>query len=94
MKRTLKAICTIVGAAVFAAVTTTALFSFVADKFINVRFTEPQIDFHWKNLEAIKQVADQSQLPHQQVKFIVGAIDSLQKDMAKSAKVDSTVQKK
>lgn len=82
MKKTIIAICAI------------GMMAFAADKFVTVKFTEPQISYHWQNLEAIKQVADQSQLPHQQVKFIVGAIDSLQKDIAKNLKIDSTVQKK
>lgn len=72
------------------AVTAFLLMAFAADKFITVKFTEPQINYHWQNLEAIKQVADQSQLPHNQVKFIIGAIDSLQKDIAKTATIDTT----
>lgn len=70
-----------------------ALCAFAADKFVTIKFSEPQINYHWQNLEAIKQVADQSQLPHQQVKFIVSSIDSLQKDIARSAKIDSTSKK-
>lgn len=72
------------------AVAAVLLMAFAADKLITVKFTEPQINYHWQNLEAIKQVADQSQLPHNQVKFIIGAIDSLQKDIAKTASMDST----
>jgi hypothetical protein len=30
-------------------------------------------------------------LPHAQVKFIIASIDSLQKDMAKNARLDSAV---
>lgn len=72
------------------AIAAVLLMAFTADKFVTVKFTEPQINYHWQNLEAIKQVADQSQLPHNQVKFIIGAIDSLQKDIAKTASMDST----
>jgi hypothetical protein len=68
---------------------TLSLLSFIAEKTYTVRFTEPQIQYHWQNLEAIKQVADQSQLPHNQVKFIVNTIDSLQKDMRVNLKIDS-----
>lgn len=72
-----------------AVVTAIGLLAFTADKFVNVKFTEPQINYHWQNLEAIKAVADQSSLPHNQVKFIVSAIDSLQKDIQKTASIDS-----
>jgi hypothetical protein len=33
---------------------------------------------------------DESNLPHAQVKFIINSIDSLQKDIKKTAKLDST----
>lgn len=65
------------------------LTAFVAPKIYTIRFDEPQIQFHWQNLEMIKQVVDQSQLPHNQVKFIVSSIDSLQRDMQVNLKIDS-----
>ena len=68
-----------------------ALFSFAADKFITMRIPEPTVNYHWNNLNNIKAIADQSNLPHAQVKFIIASIDSLQKDMAKNARLDSTV---
>jgi hypothetical protein len=68
-----------------------ALFSFAADKFITMRIPEPTVNYHWNNLNNIKVIADQSNLPHAQVKFIIASIDSLQKDMAKNARLDSTV---
>lgn len=70
---------------------TLALFSFVADKFISMRIAEPTVNYHWNNLNSIKAIADQSNLPHSQVKFIIASIDSLQKDMARNARLDSTV---
>lgn len=69
---------------------TLALFSFAADKFISMRIAEPTVNYHWNNLNSIKAIADQSNLPHSQVKFIIASIDSLQKDMARTARLDST----
>jgi hypothetical protein len=68
-----------------------ALFSFAADKFISMRIAEPTVNYHWNNLNSIKAIADQSNLPHSQVKFIISSIDSLQKDMARNARLDSMV---
>jgi hypothetical protein len=68
-----------------------ALFSFAADKFISMRIAEPTVNYHWSNLNSIKAIADQSNLPHSQVKFIISSIDSLQKDMARNARLDSVV---
>lgn len=65
------------------------LMSFAAEKYIAVKFTEPQLNYHWKNLENVKKLIDESNLPHAQVKFIINSIDSLQKDIKKTAKLDS-----
>lgn len=70
------------------------LVSFAAEKFIVVKFKEDQINYHWQNLNAVKQVVSQSDLPHRQVVFIVASIDSLQKDIQASAVIDSTTLKK
>lgn len=70
---------------------TLALFSFAADKFISMRIAEPTVNYHWNNLNSIKAIADQSNIPHSQVKFIIASIDSLQKDMARTARLDSVV---
>ena len=64
------------------------LFAFTSEKLYVFKFSEPQINYHWQNLEAIKQMMDQSALPHNQVKQAVGAIDSLQKDMRKVLTID------
>lgn len=68
-----------------------ALCSFAAERFISMRLPEPTVNYHWQNLNNIKSIADQSNLPHAQVKFIMSAIDSLQKDLAKNARLDSVV---
>lgn len=67
------------------------LLSFTAKKFVTVKFTEEQMNFHWQNLNNIKAVIDQSNLPHSQAKALIFAIDSLQADINKSYKVDSIV---
>jgi hypothetical protein len=73
----------------------TALFgllAFASEKVYVFKFSEPQINYHWQNLEAIKLMMDQSALPHNQVKQSVGAIDSLQKDMRSVLTIDTTAQ--
>ena len=67
------------------------LMSFAAEKYIAVKFSEPQLNYHWKNLENVKKLVDESNLPHAQVKFTINSIDSLQKDIKKTAKLDSAV---
>lgn len=69
------------------------LLSFTIEKYVTVKFTEEQINYHWQNLNAIKNVVNQSALPHNQVVFILQSVDSLQKDIQTSAKIDSTSKK-
>lgn len=68
---------------------TLLLVGFTSEKLYVFKFSEPQINYHWQNLEALKIMMDQSTLPHNQVKQAVGAIDSLQKDMRKVLTIDS-----
>ena len=70
------------------------LLSFTVEKFITVKFTEEQINYHWQNLNAVKNVVNQSALPHNQVVFILQSVDSLQKDIQTSARIDSLPIKK
>lgn len=70
------------------------LVSFAAEKFIIVKFKEDQINYHWQNLNAVKNIVNQSALPHNQVVFILQSVDSLQKDIQASAVIDSTTLKK
>ena len=65
------------------------LVSFAAEKFIVVKFKEEQINYHWQNLNTVKQVVNQSDLPHRQVVFITQSIDSLQKDIQSNVTIDS-----
>jgi hypothetical protein len=53
-----------------------------AEKTFSLKFTESKLNGHWKNLLTIKQVIDESNLPHQQAKFVNAAVDSLMKDIA------------
>lgn len=70
------------------------LMGFSGIRYYQFRMTEEQAQYHWKNLEAIKLIMDQSSLPHSQVKQVIGAIDSLQKDMQRGLSIDSTEAKK
>ncbi|MHA8083739.1 hypothetical protein ACST14_09980 [Aquirufa sp. A-Brett2-15D] len=67
------------------------LLSFSAKKFVTIKFSEEQMNFHWQNLNNIKAVIDQSNLPHSQAKALIFAIDSLQADINKTYKLDSLV---
>jgi hypothetical protein len=69
------------------------LLAFTAQKYYVFRMTEAQAQYHWQNLETIKAFMDQSNLPHAQVKQVILAIDSLQKDMQRGLSIDSTVVK-
>ena len=68
-----------------------ALLSFTVQKVVTIKFSEEQMNFHWQNLNNIKGVIDQSNLPHAQAKALIFAIDSLQADINKSYKLDSTM---
>jgi hypothetical protein len=67
-----------------------ATMSFAAEKYITIRLSEPQIQYHWGNLEQIKGLVNQSSMPHNQVVYIIGSIDSLQKNIQENVKIDST----
>jgi len=69
------------------------LLAFTAEKFYVFRMTEAQAQYHWQNLETIKAFMDQSNLPHNQVKQVISAIDSLQRDMQRGLSIDSIVTK-
>jgi hypothetical protein len=68
-----------------------ALLSFTVQKVVTIKFSEEQMNFHWQNLNNIKGVIDQSNLPHAQAKALIFAIDSLQADINKSYKLDSVM---
>jgi hypothetical protein len=66
------------------------LLGFTAQRIYVFRMSEEQAQYHWQNLEVIKVAMDQSNLPHNQVKQVIGAIDSLQKDLQRGLTIDST----
>ena len=63
---------------------------FTAQRIYVFKMTEAQAQYHWQNMEVIKVALDQSNLPHNQVKQVIGAIDSLQKDLQRGLSIDST----
>jgi len=69
------------------------LTAFAGQKYYVFKMTEEQAQYHWQNLETIKAFMDQSNLPHNQVKQVIGAIDSLQKDMQRGLSIDSASSK-
>ena len=69
------------------------LTAFAGQKYYVFKMTEEQAQYHWQNLEMIKAFMDQSNLPHNQVKQVIGAIDSLQKDMQRGLSIDSASSK-
>ena len=75
------------------AVVSVALLSFVAEKFIVIKFKEDQINYHWQNLQAVKQIISQSSIPYNQAVFCLQSVDSLQKDIQKNLTIDSTSKK-
>lgn len=68
------------------------LVSFVAEKFIVIRMPEDKMNYHWQNLQGIKQIVGSSDLPHRQVIYILQSIDSFQKDVQVSATLDTSSQ--
>jgi hypothetical protein len=74
----------------FLIVSCLSLLAFASEKVYVFKFSEPQINYHWQNLEAIKVLMDQSAMPHNQVKQAVAAIDSLQKDMQRVLTIDTS----
>ena len=75
---------------VFALFALVILMGFTAQRIYVFKMTEAQAQYHWQNLEIIKVAMDQSNLPHNQVKQVIGAIDSLQKDLQRGLTIDST----
>jgi nitrate/TMAO reductase-like tetraheme cytochrome c subunit len=69
------------------------LTAFAGQKYYVFKMTEEQAQYHWQNQETIKAFMDQSNLPHNQVKQVIGAIDSLQKDMQRGLSIDSASSK-
>ena len=63
------------------AVVITAILAFSAEKKYHLELNERQASRMLNDLITIQQIADGSQLPHNQVKYIVSAIDSIKADL-------------
>ena len=66
-----------------------ALTAFTADKVYTLKFSEEALNKHFNNLSAIKAVVEKSNLPHQEVVFVLNSIDSLQKSILEQVKAQS-----
>ena len=59
------------------AILAVSLMAFGYQKSLTVSASEKEWNYHFQNLNTIQQIVDNSDLPHQQVKFINNSIDSL-----------------
>jgi hypothetical protein len=66
-----------------------ALTAFTADKVYTLKYSEEALNKHFNNLSAIKAVVEKSNLPHQEVVFVLNSIDSLQKSILEQVKAQS-----
>jgi hypothetical protein len=62
------------------------LASFSAQKYFTLKFSEEALNKHFQNLSVIKQIAEKSNIAHQEVLFITSSVDSLQKDIVEQVK--------
>jgi hypothetical protein len=65
-------------------------FSAPVNKVYVLKISEEELSYHWKNIEDIKKVIDQSSLPHTEAKQMIYALDSLQRTITKVT-LDSTI---
>lgn len=63
-----------------------SLASFSAEKYFTLRFSEEALNKHFQNLSVIKQIAEKSNMAHQEVLFITASVDSLQKNIIEQVK--------
>jgi hypothetical protein len=74
-----------------------ALTAFAAEKTFTLKFSETDINKHYQKLSVIRQIADNSNLSHQEVVYVTKSIDSLQAEIltqVKSQLVQETPSKK
>ena len=72
---------------------TLVAFTTLPDTF-TFKFSEAEINAHYQNLSAIKQIIERSNLPHQEVVFVQKSIDSLQGDLVRQIKTQVPPAKK
>ena len=65
----------------FATLLFIAIMSFTAQQYYSLKFSEEALNKHFQNLTVIKQIAEKSNIAHQEVLFITASVDSLQKDI-------------
>ncbi len=65
------------------------LVSFRSERIYHFSMKETQAQFHWQNLESVKYALDNSAMPHQQVKQLIMAIDTLQRDLQRGLRIDT-----
>ena len=63
-----------------------SLASFSAEKYFTLKFSEEALNKHFQNLSVIKQIAEKSNMAHQEVLFITASVDSLQKNIIEQVK--------
>ena len=66
---------------------------FRSERFYHFSLRESQAQFHWQNLESVKFALDNSSMPHQQVKQLISAIDTLQRDLQLGLRIDTIAPK-
>ena len=55
----------------------------VIEKEFTLKFKEQELSKHFQKLSLIKQIVNESNLPHQSVVFVSNSIDSLQSEISK-----------
>ena len=63
--------------------------AFTAEKYFTLKYTEADLNKHFNKLSAIKQLVNNSNLPHQEVSFVITSIDSLQNDIIQQVKAQT-----
>jgi len=63
--------------------------SFRVERIYRFSMRETQAQYHWQNLESVKYALDNSMMPHQQVKQLINAIDTLQRDLQEGLRIDT-----
>ena len=76
----------------FATLLFIAIMSFTAQQYYSLKFSEEALNKHFQNLTVIKQIAEKSNIAHQEVLFITASVDSLQKDIIEQVRLQQQPQ--
>lgn len=71
---------------IFFGITIMCLTAFTTEKVFTLKFSEVDINKHYDKLSLIRQIVDNSNLPHQDVVFVTKSIDSLQAEIINQVK--------